>query len=330
MPVPGEREVLVRVAVCGVCHTDLDEIENRAAPRCLPMTPGHQVVGTVVALGTGCDSLSLGKRVGIAWIHSSCGACPHCQDGLENLCPQFMASGRDRPGGYAEYMTAPEAYVHPIPDALPSRQAAPLLCAGAVGRRALALTGLRDGESLGLTGFGASGHLVLQMARFLFPRSPVYVFARSAVEREFARALGAHWAGETAETPPTAVNAMIDTTPAWLPVVAALDALAPGGRLVINALRKEENDRSELGKLDYERHLWMEKSIKSVANVTRSDVRNTLDLAVRIPLAPRITTYPLEQAVSALLSIKSGHIEGAAVLCLDEPAGSEAGSSRHV
>jgi propanol-preferring alcohol dehydrogenase len=293
------------------------------------MTPGHQAVGTVVAQGSDCDSTNLGKRVGVAWIHSACGICVPCQSGLENLCQQFMASGRDRPGGYAEYMTAPEAYVHRIPDALASQQAAPLLCAGAVGYRALSLTGLRDGESLGLTGFGASGHLVLQMARFLFPRSPIYVFARSAVERDFALALGANWVGETSEHPPKTLDAVIDTTPAWLPVVRALDALAPGGRLIINALRKEESDRAELQQLDYERHLWMEKSIKSVANVTRGDVRNALELAVRIPLVPRITMYPLEQAVSALMSIKSGHIEGAAVLCLDDPDGSNAGSAIH-
>ncbi|MGH8035900.1 MAG: alcohol dehydrogenase catalytic domain-containing protein, partial [Lysobacterales bacterium] len=230
IPSPARDEVLIKVAVCGVCRTDLDEIENRAAPARLPLTPGHQVVGKVVAQGPGCDPSVMGKRVGVAWVYSACGSCAPCRAGLENLCFEFKASGRDTPGGYAEYMIAPQAYIHAVPEALTDHQAAPLLCAGAVGYRALNLTSLRDGETLGLTGFGASGHLVLQMARFLFPRSPVYVFARSASEQDFALTLGAHWAGDTREHPPAPVNAMIDTTPAWLPVVCALEALAPGGR----------------------------------------------------------------------------------------------------
>ena len=327
IPEPADGEVLIRVAACGVCHTDLDEIESRAAPSRMPMTPGHQVVGTVAAQGPGCASTIMSQRVGVAWIHSSCGNCAYCRQGLENLCEEFQASGRDQPGGYAEYMTAPEAFVHEIPEAISSLQAAPLLCAGAVGYRALRMTGLQDGETLGLTGFGASGHLVLQMARYLFPQTQVYVFARSAREREFALALGAHWAGDTREVPSLLLQAIIDTTPAWLPVVCALDVLAPGGRLIINAIRKESGDRDELCKLDFERHLWKEKSIKSVANVTRKDVRSVLDLAVRIPLVPSIIEYPLEQAIDALLAIKSGHMEGAGVLNIGSPAGPPPGGT---
>lgn len=314
IPEPGPGEVLIKVAACGVCHTEIDEIENRTPPACLPMTPGHQVIGTVAAEGADCRLGMLGMRVGVAWIHSACGQCEPCRRGLENLCSRFLASGRDRHGGYAEFMTAPEEFVYQIPESLPDAGAAPLLCAGAVGYRSLRLAELQDGENLGLTGFGASGHLVLQMALHMFPRSRVMVFARSPLERDFALMLGAHWAGDTRQTPPLPLQAVIDTTPAWLPVLSALEVLAPGGRLIINAIRKEPNDREVLGSLDYEKHLWHEKTIKSVANVTRADVRSMLELAARIALVPEVTEYPLERAIDALLAIKAGNIKGACVL----------------
>ncbi len=314
IPEPKQGEVLIKTEFCGICHTEIDEIENRAPPPSLPMTPGHQVVGTVVAQGAGCRLDLLGKTVGVAWIFSACGKCELCLQGLENLCGDFLACGRDRPGGYAEYMTAVEAFVHEIPATMSAVQAAPLLCAGAVGYRALRLSGLQNGESLGLTGFGSSGHLVLQMSRFLFPDSPLYVFARSARERNFALELGAHWVGNTRDEPPCPLNAVIDTTPAWLPVLSALAILAPGGRLIINAIRKESGDQDLLTGLDYTRHLWREKSIKTVANVTREDVRSLLALAARIPLVPKIIEYPLDQALEGLLAIKSGNITGAGVL----------------
>lgn len=314
IPEPKQGEVLIKTEFCGICHTEIDEIENRAPPPSLPMTPGHQVVGTVVAQGAGCRLDLLGKTVGVAWIFSACGKCELCLQGRENLCGDFLACGRDRPGGYAEYMTAAEAFVHEIPATMSAVQAAPLLCAGAVGYRALRLSGLQNGESLGLTGFGSSGHLVLQMSRFLFPDSPLYVFARSAQERDFALELGAHWVGNTRDEPPCPLNAVIDTTPAWLPVLSALAILAPGGRLVINAIRKEPGDQDLLTGLDYTRHLWREKSIKTVANVTREDVRSLLALAARIPLVPKIIEYPLDQALEGLMAIKSGNITGAGVL----------------
>lgn len=317
IPEPAQGEVLIKVAFCGICHTEIDEIESRAPPSSLPMTLGHQVVGTVVAQGAGCRLEMLGKTVGVAWIFSACGKCKQCLQGLENLCGDFLASGRDRPGGYAEYMTAAEGFIHEIPATMPAVQAAPLLCAGAVGYRALRLSGLRNGESLGLTGFGSSGRLVLQMSRFLFPDSPLYVFARSAQERELALELGAQWAGDTGEQPPRPLNAAIDTTPAWLPVLSALAVLAPGGRLIINAIGKESGDQNLLTSLDYARHLWREKSIKTVANVTRADVRSLLALASRIPLAPKIVEYRLDQALEGLLAIKSGNITGSGVLRLD-------------
>jgi len=317
IPKPGPGEVLIKVAVCGVCHTEIDEIENRAPPSSLPMTPGHQVVGTVVAEGADCHLGLLGKRVGVAWIYSACGKCDLCLQGLENLCRDFLASGRDRPGGYAGYMTALEAFVHEIPGQMPSEWVAPLLCAGAVGYRALRLSGLKNRESLGLTGFGSSGRLVLQMARALFPDSPIYVFARSARERAFALELGAQWAGNTGDAPPEPLNAIIDTTPVWLPVLSALAVLAPGGRLIINAIRKESSDRDLLTGLDYTHHLWREKTIKTVANVTREDVRSLLHLAVRIPLEPTVIEYPLEEAREALMAIKSGDIAGSGVLRIE-------------
>ena len=314
VPAPGPGELLLRVSVCGVCHTELDEIEGRTPPPRLPVVPGHQVVGRVARRGPGALSFAPGQRVGVAWIFSACGNCDHCRAGEENLCSSFRATGRDANGGYAEYMVVPEAFVHPIPEFFSDAEAAPLLCAGAVGYRSLRLCRLEDGEVLGLTGFGASGHLVLATARHLFPRSPVFVFARSEQERLFALKLGASWAGDTEEAPPRPCRAIIDTTPVWRPVVRALECLEPGGRLVINAIRKEAADKNTLQEIDYPAHLWLEKEIKSVANVTRADVRDFLDLAAAVPIRPEVQLYPLEEANRALLELKERRIRGAKVL----------------
>jgi propanol-preferring alcohol dehydrogenase len=312
-PVPGEREVLIKVSVCGVCHTELDEIEGRTPPPNLPVVPGHQVVGSIAAVGKQVSAFKAGDRVGVAWIFSACGECKFCRAGKENLCPDFCATGRDANGGYAEYMTAPDRFVYPIPAAFNDAEAAPLLCAGAIGYRSLRLAGLMDGGRLGLTGFGASGHLVLKMARYRFPRSEIYVFARSAEERRFALALGAVWAGESDSLAPHKLDAIIDTTPAWAPIVSALANLEAGGRLVINAIRKEDDKRSLLA-IDYAAHLWQEKEIKSVANITRRDVEEFLELAADMRLKPEIQLYPLEQANRALAELKAGKIRGAKVL----------------
>lgn len=313
-PSPGPSDLLLRVHACGVCHTEIDEIEGRTPPARLPMTPGHQVVGTVVGAGEACRRGLLRRRVGVAWIHSACGRCQWCREGRENLCPGFVACGRDAPGGYAEYMVVPEDFAYPLPAGIGDLEATPLLCAGAVGYRALRLCRLENGQTLGLTGFGASGHLVLQMARHLYPDSPVFVFARSESEQAFARELGAAWAGGTGDAPPAQPDAIIDTTPAWLPVLAALDALAPGGRLVINAIRKETGDQAVLGDLDYDRHLWREKALSTVANVTRRDVAECLHLGAEIPLLPHVTAFALEDANRALQELKQGGIRGAKVL----------------
>ena len=313
-PVPAGDEVLIRVSACGVCHTELDEIEGRTPPPRLPVVPGHQVVGTVEKAGDDVTGLEVGDRVGVAWVYSACGKCGFCRDGKENLCSEFKATGRDADGGYAEYMTVRENFVYSIPDVFTDSEAAPLLCAGAIGYRSIRLTGLKDGERLGLTGFGASAHLVLKMVRHRYPASEVYVFARSEKERAFARELGAAWTGDTGEESPETLHAVIDTTPAWKPVVEALRNLESGGRLVINAIRKEEADKEYLLNLDYPTHLWCEKEIKSVANVARQDVAEFLDLAAEIPIKPDVQEFRLEDANRALLEVKGGTIRGAKVL----------------
>jgi propanol-preferring alcohol dehydrogenase len=313
-PAPAPGEILVKVSACGVCHTELDEIEGRTPPPRLPVVPGHQVVGRVAALGSGTSLHALGDRVGVAWVYSACGHCKFCLQGDENLCAEFRATGRDADGGYAQFMTVPEAYAYPIPPAFSDAEAAPLLCAGAIGYRSLRLAAMHDGESLGLTGFGASAHLVLKMARHLYPGSPVFVFARSERERGFARELGAAWAGDTEDEAPTKLRSIIDTTPVWKPIVEALRNLEPGGRLVVNAIRKEEVDKASLLQLDYTAHLWMEKEIKSVANVARRDVREFLDLAADMQIRPEVQEYDLTEANRALAELKQRKIRGAKVL----------------
>ena len=315
VPEPGEGEILIRVSACGVCHTELDEIEGRTPPPQFPIIPGHQVVGHVVKCGPHAFRFHSGDRVGVGWIFSACGTCVFCRNGNENLCPSFVATGRDVNGGYAEFMTAREAFAYPIPECFSDAQAAPLLCAGAIGYRSLRLANIQDGQSLGLTGFGASAHLVLKMLSYRFPQSRCFVFARSLDEQSFAREIGAAWAGDTEEPPPELLDAIIDTTPVWKPIVFALQYLKSGGRLVINAIRKEPLDQDILMSLDYPRHLWMEKEIKSVANVARRDILDFLEIASRIPIIPEIQVFSLESANDALIELKERKIRGAKVLC---------------
>lgn len=316
-PIPGAKEILVRISACGVCHTELDEIEGRTPPPSFPVVPGHQVVGYIEKIGQDVHTLNIGDRVGIAWIFSACGKCRFCMEGNENLCGDFKATGRDVNGGYAQYMTVPEAFACPIPAIFSNGEAAPLLCAGAIGYRSLRLTGLKNGENLGLTGFGASSHLVLKMVRHRFPDSEVFIFARSEKERLFAKEIGACWAGDTDAMSPVKLDTIIDTTPAWKPVVKALKNLKPKGRLVINAIRKEEVDKKELLTLDYPLHLWMEKEIKSVANVSRRDVKEFLSMAAEVPIKPEFQEFRLEEANIALLELKNRKIRGAKVLIID-------------
>lgn len=313
-PEPGEREILVKVTACGVCHTELDEIEGRTPPPEFPVVPGHEVIGKVEEAGSLAYRFKIGDRVGIAWIFSSCRKCKFCLSGNENLCPDFKATGRDANGGYAQYMIVQEDFAYLIPDIFSDIEAAPLLCAGAIGYRSLKLSGLINGQNLGLTGFGASAHLVLKMVRHKYPDTNVYVFARNEKERIFAKELGAVWAGDTEETSPIKLDSIIDTTPVWKPIVEAMKNLEPGGRLVINAIRKEEIDKEYLLKLNYPTHLWMEKEIKSVANVASEDVSEFIKLAAEIPIKPEVQEYNLEEANKALLELKEQKIRGAKVL----------------
>lgn len=317
-PKPNENEILIKVRVCGVCHTELDEIEGRTSPSKFPRVLGHQVVGTIEDMGTKAQNFEIGDRVGVAWIYSSCGRCKYCKEGNDNLCPDFKATGRDHDGGYAEYMTVPQDFAYIIPKILKDTDAAPLLCAGAIGYRSLKLSAISDGDKLGLTGFGASGHLVIKMAKHLYPNTDIYVFARSSKEREFAIELGAVWAGNSDELAPSKLDAIIDTTPVWKPVVEALKNLNTEGRLVINAIRKEEVDKNSLLNLDYPRDLWMEKEIKSVANVSRKDVIEFLDLAAQMQIHPQTQEYDLEDANRALYELKKGDNKGAKVLIVDK------------
>jgi alcohol dehydrogenase, propanol-preferring len=314
-PEPAEGQLLIKVTACGVCHTEIDEIEGRTPPALYPMVPGHQTVGRVEEV-RGDGTIRVGDRVGVAWIWSCCGSCEYCISGRENLCGNFLATGRDVNGGYAEYMVVPDKFAYPIPELFTDAEAAPLLCAGAIGYRSVALCNLKEGQKIGLTGFGASAHLVLKLIKYKYPGSDVFVFARSPSEREYARELGAAWAGDTTDRPPEMPDCIIDTTPVWKPVVYALDCLKPGGRLVINAIRKESTDQESLYNIHYSRHLWMEKEIKSVANVTRNDVREFIRIAAEMPFKPDVETYPFEDANRAIMDIKSRKIKGAKVLII--------------
>jgi propanol-preferring alcohol dehydrogenase len=316
-PTPKEKEILVRVSACGICHTELDEIEGRTPPPRLPVVLGHQIVGRVEKAGSRAIKFRMGDRVGIGWIGSTCGKCQFCLGGNENLCPEFKATGRDLDGGYAQYTAIREEFAYAIPEVFSDLEAAPLLCAGAIGYRSLRLTGMKAGKNLGLIGFGASAHLVIQLAKHKYPNSKIFVFARTERERNFARELGAFWAGEMEEDSPEKLNCAIDTTPAWKPIVEGMKNMEKGGRLVINAIRKEEIDKEFLLKLDYAQHLWQEKEIKSVANVARNDVSEFLQLAAKIPLRPQVQEFRLEEANQALRELKQKKIRGAKVLRID-------------
>ncbi len=319
IPQPGPGQIRVKISACGVCHTELDEIEGRLQPR-LPIIPGHQIVGTVEALGHVANKFKLGDKVGIAWINYACGRCDFCQQGNENLCSEFQGTGCDVNGGYAEYTVVHEDFAYPIPEKLSDCQAAPLLCAGAIGYRALRLTNLRDGQTLGLFGFGASAHIVTQIVKYKYPNSKIFVFTRSGQQehQSLAKELGADWVGATGDNPPAKLNCAIDTTPAWKPIVEAMRVLEKGGRLVINAIRKEKKDLDSILNLDYPTHLWLEKELKTVANITRLDAEEFLPLAAEIPIMPKVQEFKLEQANEVLTILKKGKIQGAGVLRISD------------
>ena len=311
---PGPDEILIKNSICGVCHTEIDQIEGRVEPTILPVIPGHQIVGRVHERGSDVKRFEIGDRVGVAWIYSSCGDCKYCMNGMENLCEHFKSTGRDSHGGYAEFTIVPAGYAFKINDKIKDSDAAPLLCAGSIGYRSLELTNIFNGESIGLMGFGASAQIVIKIIRYKYPDSKIYVFTRNEYERELSIKMGSVWAGDVDEKSPQRLEAIIDTTPAWKPVVESLDNLNPSGRLVINAIRKEDYDIDYLRNIEYKQHLWMEKEIKSVANISRQDVENFLNLAVSAGIKPKVHSYDLEDANNALLDLKFGRITGAKIL----------------
>ena len=306
VPHPAEGQVLLKVQVCGVCRTDLHICEGELTPPRYPIIPGHQVVGMVEMLGEGVEGLEIGQRVGAAWLGQTCGKCAFCLRGEENLCPQARFTGFHHDGGYAEWMVAEAGFVYPLPGELSERQAAPLLCAGIIGYRALRKTGLQPGERLGLYGFGASAHLAIQIARYW--ECEAFVFTRSRSHQRHAEALGAAWVGTPDQAPPQPLDRAVSFAPAGEIIPQALAALRPGGVLAINAVHA-----SSIPEMPYSL-IYGERVLTSVANATRQDGMELLELAVKIPLQPDTVTYPLEDANEALLDLKYSRLNGEAVL----------------
>ena len=306
IPQPGPGEVRVKISACGICHTDLHTVEGDLPPHKRPVVPGHQIVGRIDALGAGVSEHKEGDRVGIPWLHWTDGTCEFCCRELENLCPNASFTGYDVDGGYAEYTTAPAAFCYPIPTTFFDESAAPLLCAGIIGYRSYRLSGIRRGGNLGLYGFGASAHLVIQLAQH--QRVNVLVFTRSEVHRAHARELDAAWTGRAEDTPPEAVDAAIIFAPAGSLVPQALRALRKGGTLALAGITM-----SQIPALDYPL-LYDERVIRSVANSTRQDAREFLALAAEVPLKTEIEVFDLAQANQALQALKKSAIRGAGVL----------------
>jgi len=309
-PTVADDQILVKVSVCGACHTDLDEVEGRLKPTKLPIVLGHQIVGTVADKGKAVTKFKTGDRVGITWLYSACGECNFCQRGNENLCGEAEWTGKDVDGGYAEYMVISEDFAYPLPKRFSDSEAAPLLCAGVIGYRTLRLAEITDGQIIGLFGFGACAHIVIQIIKYKFPNSPVFVFTKTAEHAKLAESLGAAWTGRSGDQPPAKLNKAMDFTPVGECVRDALAVLDRGGRLVINAIRKE----TPVPPLDYSRYLWLEREIKSVANVTRADAEEFLPLAAQIPIVPTIEEFPLAQANEVLIKLKHSKLRAAAVL----------------
>lgn len=305
-PQPAAGEVLVRVSSCGVCRTDLHVIEGELAPRKSPLIPGHQVVGTVEALGEGAGRFALGARVGIAWLHHTDGTCEYCLSGAENLCDHPSFTGYTVDGGYAEFIVVPEDFAYAIPQSFADNQAAPLLCAGIIGFRSLRLSGIQAGGSLGFYGFGAAAHIAIQVARHW--KVAVYASTRDPRHQRLALELGAAWAGGTLDAPPVKLDAAIVFAPAGEIVPAALAALRKGGTLVLGGIHM-----SAIPPLDYEL-LYQERVIRSVANNTRRDGEDFLKIAAEIPIRTRVEMFPLREANRALNALKNDAIPGAAVL----------------
>ena len=312
-PKPQANQILVKVCVCGACRTDLDLAEGRIKVNKYPRVLGHQVVGIVADKGRAVKKFKTNDRVGITWLYKSCRKCSFCTSGRENLCENALWTGKDVDGGYAEFMAIDEDFAHLLPKEFSDSQAAPLLCAGVIGYRTIRLADIKDGESIGIFGFGTSAHIVIQIIKFKFPNCPVYVFTKQAEHRELAKKLGAVWTGASGDDPGIRLNKILDFTSAGVCVKDALAVLEKGGWLVINAIRKE----TDIPSMDYAKHFWLEKQIISVANVTRKDAEEFLPLAAKIPIAPVVELFPLEQANEVLMKIKNSQLKAAAVLMIN-------------
>ena len=306
VPDPGVGEMLVRVNVCGVCHTDLHVAEGDLPGGRLPVTPGHQAAGVAEALGPGAVRYRVGERVGIPWLYSTCGECRFCRSGRENLCDRARFTGYDVDGGFAEYLTVPEGFAYRLPEGYDDLAVAPLLCGGVIGLRALRLSGATEGDVLGLYGFGASAHIVIQVA--LHRGSRVFVFTRGARHADLARDLGAEWVGRAEGEAPEELDSAIIFAPAGPLVPMALRALGKGGTLALAGIHM-----SNIPEMEYSL-LYGERVVRSVANSTRADVEELLEVAPRVPVRTDVEVFPLEEANAALQRLKAGGIRGAAVL----------------
>jgi len=306
-PEPGPDQLLIRISSCGVCHTDLHTVEGELPAVRLPRIPGHQIVGRVEKTGERVSLFKTGERAGCAWLYHSCGHCRFCLSHRENLCPEAKFTGYDVDGGYAELVVVPESFAYKLPENFPDEQAAPLLCAGIIGYRSLRLSGLLPGEKLGLFGFGASAHVTVQVA--VSQGARVYVFSRKKEHREQALKLGAVWARQPEEDPPVKLQAAIVFAPAGQVARRALEVVDRGGTVALAGIYL-----SPVPELDYEKHLYFEKTLRSVANATRQDGVEFLKIAGEIPVKTEVQIFPLEKANEALAAIKHSRINGAAVL----------------
>ena len=311
LPAPGPGEIRLAVRVCGVCRTDLHTVEGDLELPRLPVVPGHQIVGVVEARGEGAPRFALGQRVGVPWLYHTCGTCEFCQRGLENLCQAAQFTGLHADGGYAEAMVVPQDFAYPIPDGFSDVQAAPLLCAGIIGYRALRLSEVQPGQRLGLYGFGGSAHVTIQVARHR--GCQVYVFTRSEGHRQLARELGAVWVGGAQDTPPAKMHGSIIFAPAGGLVPEALRVLERGGTLALAGVTM-----TPIPELDYDELLYWERTLRSVANFSRQDAEELLQVAAEIPIHSTVQTFPLEAANDALLALKRSEIDGMGVLVVEQ------------
>lgn len=306
-PKPGPHEILVRVQACGICHTDLHTVEGELDLPKKPVIPGHQVVGVVEKLGEGANRFKKGDRVGMAWLYFTCGKCSYCQQGKENLCENALFTGYHVDGGYAQYATVSEDFAYPIPNRFTAEEAAPLLCAGIIGYRALRLSEIKPGQRLGLYGFGASAHVAIQVA--VHWGCKIYVFSRSKEHRKLAEDLGAVWTGKSSWIPPEKLDSAIIFAPAGEIVLDALKALNKGGTLALAGIYM-----TPIPQMDYTEHLYYERTVRSVTASTRKDGEELLQIAAEIPIHTKTTLFPLREANKALQLLKQGKINGAGVL----------------